>query len=113
MDIPNFESICPTEIFEFPPAFTWGLILTQTAVLGFRLPNCSNIDKLSIFIWTPYFETASISSIETPFGVYIILLESKPANKPSSTSWIETVSSQDPSFFMNFKIEIFDKALTA
>ena len=50
MLIPNFESMCPTEILVLPPAITCGLIRMQTGVLGCLAPNCSNIDKLSIFI---------------------------------------------------------------
>ena len=68
--MPNFESICPTDILEFPPASMWGLILTHTSIPEFLFPNSSKIDRLSMLIFTPKDETSSISLIETHL-VYI------------------------------------------
>ena len=85
----------------------------QTGVFGNFAPNCSRIDKLSILICAPIFDTFSISSIETPLGVYIIFSGLYPALIPNSTSWMDTVSSPEPNFLMKFNIEIFDNALQA
>ena len=60
MLIPNLESICPTEILEFPPAITCGFILIQTGISGCLLPNCSKMDRLSMLIRTPNLAASSI-----------------------------------------------------
>ena len=66
-----------------PPAITCGFIRIQTGILGCLDPNCSKTERLSILICTPKEATSSISSIETPLGVKIIFLGSKPALIPS------------------------------
>ena len=111
--MPNFESICPTDILEFPPASMWGLILTHTSIPEFLFPNSSKIDRLSMLIFTPKDETSSISLIETPFGVYIIFSALKPQLNANFTSCIDTASIPDPKLFKNLKIDIFDDAFTA
>ena len=64
-------------------------------------------------MFTPISATFSISSIETPLGVYIIFSGLNPALRPTITSCTETVSIPAPRFLMYFKTEILDKALTA
>ncbi len=111
--IPNLESICPTEIFEFPPAITWGLIRMHTGILGCFAPNCSKMDKLSILMRTPRAAASSISSKETPLGVKMIDSGEKPAKNPNRTSWMDTVSKPLPRLFISRRMAMLDKAFAA
>ena len=81
--------------------------------LGKLIENSFIDSMLSKFILTPSFTASLISSMETPFGVYIMSLALKPAFIPNFISWIETASRPQSKFLINFRIETFDKALAA
>ena len=66
-----------------------------------------------MFILTPNFAASSISSRETPFGVNMMDSGLKPANNPSYTSCIDTVSKPLPRLFINLNIVMLDSALAA
>ena len=113
MEIPNLESIWPTEMLVFPPAITCGFILIQTGTSGCFAPNCSRMERLSMLICTPSSAACSISSKETPLGVNIIFEGSTPASIPNCTSWIETVSRPAPRWLNNRSTDMFESAFTA
>jgi hypothetical protein len=75
----------------------------QTGTFGYFVPNCSKIDKLSM-----YFElhmlTSSISSRETPLSIkYFFQVRSLHANP--NCNLIETVSKPEP---ISLTIEVSD-----
>ena len=89
--IPNLDSECPTLILSLPPSNIFGLILVNMDFLGKLIENSFIDSILSKFILTPSFTASLISSMETPFGVYIMSLVLKPAFIPNFISWIVIV----------------------
>ena len=111
--IPNLDSECPTLVLSFPPSKILGLTLIKIDSFEKLLENSVMDSILSKFTLTPSLTASLISSIETPFGVYIISLALNPAVIPNLISWMETASKPQFKFLINLRIDILDKALAA